>query len=588
MLIAGSVAGAEVAEVTVDPQAGGRAGGTATLTTASAYRQLVAGVRETAGIVRGYWTAGPVSYGPAADGGLMPRPVAANLAAAWDGAYMWAGAPAEAGVLDVPFRPLTEHTALAGGAVAQAVGVFDPAKVASAPGTPSPYRPELLTGADARSRQLLGGHPLASDGDPGAYPGSAASLVVPLADISAFTSGYANTNGAAPIGVIRVRVTGAAGDTATSQDRIRAVAQEIVRATGLNVQVVMGATATTRVIDLPAGLHGRPPLRVAELWYGSDIRTSVWTGLGAESIALSEMELLAGEVVIAWGTWRLMRARRGELATLRALGWRRRQLGRQLVVEFSPTAVVAIAAAVLAGYAIGAALAGRPDWAWLLLSIPAVIGMILVEARRPLLRATARVLAEPSHKDRPRWRPARRPERAAMPSRQVRKLLRTPSRMLLSMFVIAVACVALSLELAARWAFRGTAIPWTQRSVAWQGTVVDVAAVLLIVMMATFAVADLDWLTLRERAAEVRTLRAIGWSARDLARLRLWNAVWPGLAGGLVAGVLDLLGGLSVAGSASPRLIVLIALAAAVGVVMSLLAAALSTVFSRSLEKTDD
>ena len=380
----------------------------------------------------------------------------------WNGAYLWAGAPADASALDVPFRSLTEHAALAGGATVRAVGVFDPAKVAGAPDTPSPYQPELLTGADPRSRQLLGGRPLAADGDPGAYPGSAASLVVPLADIGAFTRGYAGGSSAAPIGVIRVRVAGAAGDGVASQDRIRAVAQEIVRATGLHVQAVLGATSTTRVVDLPAGLHGRPPLQVDEVWYRSDIETTVWSGLGPDSIVLAELELLAGELVIGWGAWRVMRARRGELATLRALGWRRRQLGGQLLAEFALAAVVAVAAAALAGYAVGAALAGRPDWAWLLLSIPAVIAVVIAETRRPLLRAMARALAGPlGRAGRGRRRPGR--GRQEPPARSVRRLLRTPSRMLLSTFVIAVACVALSLEAAARWAFSGAATPWTER-----------------------------------------------------------------------------------------------------------------------------
>ncbi len=192
--------------------------------------------------------------------------------------------PPPTGALDVPFRSLTEHAALAGSATVQAVSVFDPAKVAGAPDTPSPYQPELLTGADPQSRQLLGGRPLAADGDPGAYPGSAASLIMPLADIGAFTRGYAGAKDAAPIGVIRVRVAGAAGDAAASQERVRAVAQEIVRATGLHVQAVLGATSTTRVVDLPAGLHGRPPLQVDEVWYRSEIETTVWSGLGPDSI----------------------------------------------------------------------------------------------------------------------------------------------------------------------------------------------------------------------------------------------------------------------------------------------------------------
>jgi ABC-type antimicrobial peptide transport system permease subunit len=169
-----------------------------------------------------------------------------------------------------------------------------------------------------------------------------------------------------------------------------------------------------------------------------------------------------------------------------------------------------------------------------------------------------------------------------MPARAVRGLLRTSTHTLLSTFVIAVACVALSLEVAARWAFAGAATPWTERPITGQGAVVDVVAVLLVVLMATFTVADLALLTLRERALEVSTLRAIGWSAADVARLTLQNAVWPGLAGGFIAGAFVLLGGLAVAGSAPPRLIALSALAVAVGVAMSLLAASLPPIFGGS------
>jgi hypothetical protein len=86
------------------------------------------------------------------------------------------------------------------------------------------------------------------------------------------------------------------------------------------VQRVLGTTATTRVVALPAGLHGRPPLLVDEVWYHSDVRTTVWTGLGLDSIVLVELQLLAGEVGIGWGTWRLLGSRRRELATLHALG----------------------------------------------------------------------------------------------------------------------------------------------------------------------------------------------------------------------------------------------------------------------------
>jgi putative ABC transport system permease protein len=580
MLIAGSLAGDEAAQVTIDSPAGG----TATLTTTSAYQQLVGEVTSTPGTISGYWTAGRVTYAPPAPGGaLAPEPVSTDLAAAWTGAYLWAGEPADASALDVPFRTLTQHAALAGGASLRAVGVFDPAKVASAPATPSPYSPELLTGADARSRQLLGGQPLAPDGDPAGYAGLAASLVVPLADIGAFTSGYAGAASTAPIGEIRVRVAGAAGDTAGSEDRIRAVAQEIVGATGLRVQPVLGTTVTDRVVALPAGLHGRPPLLVDEVWYRSDVRTTVWTGVGLDSIVLVELELLGGEVGIGWGTWRLVRSRRRELATLRALGWRRRQLAGRLLAEFAPTVVIAVAAAALAGYAIGAALAGRPAWAWLLLCVPAVIVAVIPRAWHTLLAAKVRGLTAAPRENWPRRqgpgssRRSTRPGRAEAPARLIRRLLRAGPRRPLRTLVIAGASVALSLQVAVRWAFAGAATSWTQRPVAGQGTFVDGAAVLVVVLMATFTVADLDWVALCERAVEVRTLRAIGWSAPGLARLTLRNAVWPGLSGGLIAGGTDLLVGLPASGAAPLRLIALVVLAAASGIALSLLANGLST-----------
>lgn len=591
MLMAGSLASNEAAQVTIDSPASA----TATLTTASAYQQLVGEVTSTPGTISGYWTTGPVTYSPGTGGVLTPVPVSTGPAAAWNGAYLWAGQPAEASALDVPFRTLTEHTALTGGAAVRAVGVFDPAKVGSAPATPSPYSPELLTGADERSRHLLGWQPLAPDGDPADYAGSAASLVVPLADVEAFTSGYSGEASAAPIGVIRVRVAGAAGDTAASEDKISAVAQEIVRATGLRVQPVLGTSVTTRQVALPAGLHGRPPLLVDEVWYRSDVRATIWTGLGVDSIVLVELQLLAGEVGIGWGTWRLLRSRRRELATLRALGWRRGQLAGRLLAEFAPTAVIALAAAALAGYAIGAVLAGRLEWAWLLLCVPAVLAAAIPRAWHTPLAAWVRGPAGAPRGGRARWRgrlPSWRPtrhRRAGSPAFLVRRQLRLQAgpRRLLRTLLIAGASVALSLQVAARWAFTGAATSWTQRPVTGQATLVDGAAVLIVVLMATFTVADLDWVALRERAVEVRTLRAIGWSAPGLARLTSRNAVWPGLSGGLIAGGADLLIGLPATGAAPLRLIALVALTAASGIALSLIASGLST-YSAVREETSN
>jgi hypothetical protein len=518
-----------------------------------------------------------VTYRQAPDGELVPQPVAVNLAAVWGGPYLWGGAPGEAAVLDVAFRSLTQHAVLADGAKVRAVGVFDPAKIASVPATPSPYYPTLLTGADARSRRLLGGRALSPNGAPGGYLDPAASLVMPLADIGAFTGGYGDADHAAPIGVIRVRVAAAAGGAA-SLDRIRAVADKIVRATGLRVDAV-SATAATQVINLPAGLHGRPPLRVDEPWYRSGTSTTVAAGVDRQSIVLSELELLAAEVLIVKCVWELLRARRRDIATLRALGWGRRQFGRQLLAEFALAATAAGVAAALGVYAAGTVLAGRPAWWWPLLSAPTAIAMIFLAACWPLLRGEAKV---PDWEPRVSRRQQRyRPRRLAFGRDPARNLLRTPERTVLGGFLIALACAALGLELAVRWTFPGAADSWAGRSASPASLIANVTAVLVIVTTVTGVLAELDWGTAGNRAAEVRTLRALGWSARDVARRRFRGAVRLGLAGGLVTGALVMLGGLAMEGEMPPRLVAAGFLIALSGVAVSLLATGLSAIWGR-------
>ena len=584
VLLAGSIADDEEADVSINTPAGRAVLGASALTATTAYSRLLGDARESAATVWTYWTASPVTYQQAPDGGLVPQPVAVDLAAVWGGPYLWGGAPGDAAVLDVTFRSLTQHATPAAGARVRAVGVFDPAKIASAPASPSPYLPTLLTGADARSRQLLGGRALSPNGAPGGYLDPAASLVIPLADIGAFTGGYAGTDDAAPIGVIRVRVAAPAGGAA-SLERIRAVADEIVRATGLRVDAVLAATATTRVINLPAGLHGRPPLRVDETWYRSGTSTTVAAGVDRQSIVLSELELLAAEVLIVNFVWQLLRARRRDVATLRALGWGRRQVGRQLLAEFALAATAAGVAAALGVYAAGTVLAGRPAWWWPLFGVPIAITMIFAAACWPLLRGGAEMPDWPPRVSRlSRWH---RPGRLAIGRDPVRNLLRAPERTLFGGFLIALACATLGLELAVRWAFPGAAESWAGRSASLASIIANVTAVLVIVTMVTGVLAELDWVTAHERAAEVRTLRALGWSARDVARRKLSGAVRLGLAGGLVTGALVMLCGLAVAGTVPPRLVAAGFLVALAGVAVSLLATGLSVTWGQLHRSTD-
>src|SRR5262249_46210928 len=244
---------------------------------------------------------------------------------------------------------------LRAGAALTAVGVFDPGMLATSPATPSPYRGERLPGADPASRRLLGAQALGPASNPVGYPNPGAALVMPLQDISAFTASYTGTEALAPIASIRVRVADATGDDALSQERIRAVADEIVRETGLDVEVTLAATAVMRTVALPAGRLGRPPLRLREGWYRRDTARVVVTAVDPSRIALAALILLAGAAFFGNAARAALRARRRDLATLTALGWRRRQLRRQLLQEFTVVALASGLLAVVAAAAVGAA-----------------------------------------------------------------------------------------------------------------------------------------------------------------------------------------------------------------------------------------
>jgi hypothetical protein len=326
-------------------------------------------------------------------------------------------------------------------------------------------------------------------------------------------------------------------------------------------------------------------------------------GQRGASIVLSGLALLAGELAFAVGAGSALRARRAELATLRALGWRQRQVRGQLMLSFGVIAVAAGVPALVATLAVTALLGGGRAQAGLaLLSLPGMLGMVVAAAWWPVRRATGeRQPARPSQAGRlARGRRQERPARPAGPGRQAgsdrwesarevaRNLLRKPIRTAAGALVIATASVAVGVELAIycggpSWAGQA----WLGRPASWQVSAIDVAAVVVIAVVAAGTVADLDRLAARERAVESSTLRALGWPALRMARLAAGEAVLLGA----IAGVIDMVGGVALAHQALTRQAVTpgvvgwvagVAFAAgAAGVMISLLAAAVAALIGR-------
>ena len=156
----------------------------------------------------------------------------------------------------------------------------------------------------------------------------------------------------------------------------------------------------------------------------------------------------------------------------------------------------------------------------------------------------------------------------------VTDLLRVPGRALLGALSVAIGVCALTLLLAATVAFNDSLVgTLLGDAVAIEARTTDYVAVGAMVLLGAAAVADVLFLNLRERAAELATLRATGWGEGAMTRL----VGYEGLLIGAVGSVLG--AGLGVAGVAEftdalPRdLLVTAALAAAAGTALAGLAA---------------
>ena len=166
---------------------------------------------------------------------------------------------------DLGFRRFTEHVASypsrGKGFVPlyDVVGTFDPNRLADAlNANAAPLNPFHRPGApaaDPATAPWLRGGTLAPDGNMAGYLIPPPALLTTIEAGSVFSDAgvYGHETAAqagAPISVIRVRVGGVTGPDPVSRERLRVTAETIAKRTGLQVDVVSGAS--------PTGGHRRP------------------------------------------------------------------------------------------------------------------------------------------------------------------------------------------------------------------------------------------------------------------------------------------------------------------------------------------
>jgi putative ABC transport system permease protein len=536
-----------------------------------------------------YWNTSPVRYRETGRDRLTPlrtqNPVSVWRSAAWGG--WWPAPPSNQ---DVQFRRLREHegsnlfdryTNIYNTPSFRIVGRYDPAKLPGfSPLSRVPletYYPPLLQPGDKRTSRLLHDQTLLPTQNLGDYIQQPPMLLTTLKALPAFTNAKSFSNVSprmrkAPIAAIRVRVAGVKGPDSLSIARIKAVAAKIHDQTGLDVDITAGSSPHPVLIDLPKGKFGRPPLTLKEGWSKKGVSISFLSALDSKRLGFLVVILLSSAFVVANGAFASVRQRRREIGTLLCLGWSPGEVFRTLLSELALLGLVAgLLGATLADVVAAASTLSLAWWQPLLV-VPLALGLALVSGLLPAWQASRLVpldAVRPPVSGKVEGRPVRHLAGLALAN-----LRRVPVRSLVAVAGLTVGVTALALLVAIDRAFQGTLVGTLLGGVvSLQVRGLDYLAVGLLVALSALALADVLYVNLRERQAELVTLRSLGWADAELRRLVALEAGLLGLLGSLAGALLALL----IGGLVGLPLLTLLwaALAAGVGGVVVALVASL-------------
>lgn len=549
--------------------------------------QTLAGRRDV-GIFH-LWEVDETRYRGAADVALEPQ-AARNPISIWRSPYFpdsgnyYLAPPANE---DVQFRRLhgfpASNTLGAGNVVRtpffRIVGRYDPDEL---PGFSAlsrvpleTYYPPELRPADESSERALGGKPLLPTQSLGDYVQQPPLMLTTLKGMEPFLNPVffkgAGRKARAPISVIRIRVKGVRGPDGLSQARIKAVALAIRDATGLDVDITSGSSPRTLLVELPAGKFGRPALKLEEGWIKKGVSVAFLRAVDKKSLALFALILVICAFFVANGTFAAVRTRRSEIGTLLCLGWPQRAIFTAVLGELALLGVIAgVLGSVLATGAVAAFGLEMPV-ARALLVFPIAVGLAILAGVWPA-RAAARGLPLDAVRPVIAGKVERRRVRS-LPGMAAANLRRLPARSLVGALGLLVGVGTLALLLGINRAFKGTLVDTLLgQEILFRIKGVDFLAVAVTIALAGLSIADVLFLNLRERAAELVTLRTVGWTDGHLRRLIALEGLALGLVGGLAGAVLAFLVGALALGVPAAPLALSALLALVGGVFVALLA----------------
>jgi hypothetical protein len=539
----------------------------------------------------GRWSAGPIEYRQVDVDRLQPRVVEVPTDRWWSGEAAFgpfAGSVIPWSAEDTAFREPELHDLVPAASPGAAdellpslnvVGRFDPASLPAWNDLSAlpmeTYSPPGAVGWDDRSRGLLGDQGLQPSGSPSGYLASPPLMLTTLAalDVLANPDYFTDVDPEAPISAIRVRVAGITGPDAQSRERIRVAAEEIAESTGLDVDITIGSSPAPMRVDLAGGEFGRPELSLREEWVRKGVAVAILEAVDRKSVVLFGLILVVCSLTLANAGAAAVRTRRAELGVLACLGWSPRALygavlGEILVIGLAGGVVAGLLAPLVARAFDIDIPAGRA-----LLAIGAALVLALLAGLWPARRAAR---SEPAAAVRSAALGVRRTSQPRhVVGLAVTNLLRVPGRTLLGALSLAVGVAALTLVLAATFAFQDVLVgSLLGEAITVEIRGVDYVAVATVLALGAFAVGDVLYLNVRERAAEFAALQATGWTGRQLGRLVTWEGLLVGLLGSVVGAGVGLAATARFAGQVPTELWATTAAAVVVGGVLAALAAA--------------
>ncbi|HEX6686307.1 MAG TPA: FtsX-like permease family protein [Candidatus Limnocylindrales bacterium] len=533
-------------------------------------------------------SAGSTSYTTGPGGALVPVGTPAPPDSVWTGGLVVvhnANSP-PAFVGDSAFREVGTLLRPDDIIESQFVGQFDPTRltgfseVSRAP--LETYQAPVATGADDRSRQLLGDQPLQPNSNLGGYLSQPPLILTSLTAASELLQRTAFGN--APISAVRVRVAGLESFDELGRERIRVIAEQIALATGLDVDITAGASPSPQTVALPAGKYGRPELNLSEGWSRKGVAVAIIQAVDRKSAVLFTLILAVCLLFLGNALTAAVRSRCGELGVLACLGWSRPQLARLIVVEVGGIGLAAGVLSALVAWPVSGWIGVRVGMWQLLAAVPVALGLSIVAAIVPAWQASrsAPVQAITASGVSGRRRAWGRPR--TILGLAVRNCLRLRVRSGVGVVAMALGVGALTVIATLQYGFHGEitgSLLGDAVSVKVRG--VDTVAVIATVLLSAAAVGDVLYLNVRERSAELAALRACGWTDGAIARLVAYEGVLLGATGAVLGAGLGLYGVQRFSDAMGPDLVRATVITALIGVALAAVAAVVPAWLTRRL-----